>query len=158
VPSNYLASLFEMFRGVAAQLLEQGRTPMQIIDLLVADNKMDHSSATNVVGIAYAERLDSQGHSSQSIQRALCELGMLPKTAATMVAQVRGHRSRAARANGSVRVLAGIGAMGIGALATYVSYALAAPGGTYLVATGAMVVGVYQVGRGVFELLSRRAS
>lgn len=65
-------------------------------------------------------------------------------------AYAKAYTKVAYRNAGSRQILYGFLLMVIGIVITFVSYALAPPGGIYIVAGGAIIVGIYYVFKGIY--------
>ena len=72
---------------------------------------------------------------------------------AARVQEVRRQNRRYERATSPTTVLLGIGLFIAGAMVTVWSYSAAGPGGTYLIASGLMLVGLVMVLKGIWHLI-----
>jgi len=104
-----------------------------------------------VYGFA-AEKMEG-GASGQEVQSMLVGEGLDQDTAAAVVANLERIRFEAIRAAGKKNMLSGaLWCIG-GIIVTAATYGAASPGGTYLVAWGAILFGAIQFLRGLVQSL-----
>jgi len=98
---------------------------------------------------AFAAAQMEKGVSPRQIRAKLVEMGLDRGAAVTVVSSLTRVRSKAFREAGRKNMLHGaLWCIG-GLVVTGASYGAAAPGGTYIVASGAIVFGAIQFFRGV---------
>lgn len=91
----------------------------------------------------------ANGVPPHQIQANLVEQGLDPESAATVVSNLVSFRSEALRKEGKKNMLYG-GLWCVGGIAvTALTFSFAAPGGSYLVAWGAIIFGAIQFFRGM---------
>ena len=96
----------------------------------------------------------AEGASPRAVHRRLVTAGV-PDTAASEIVHAASCLKRAAvRKSGLRALIAGAAAIAIGGIGTAVSYAVAEPGGAYLVTTGAFFVGAVMILRGIARLIT----
>ncbi len=92
-----------------------------------------------------------------TIRRSLISKGLDVDSAANVTHDLRTARLEATRTRGRTLVLVGSLLLGGGLLVTAISYDVASrtPGGSYVVAWGAMAVGAIQLVRGLLKVSER---
>ena len=105
------------------------------------------------------EQLEA-GASEQDIQNVLRNRGILSDVSEVLIRQVKesepemmAHRRRRERRTWFWPVGIGVGLMALGLAISTISYAAAGPGGTYIVASGLVLVGVLSVLKGTWHLI-----
>jgi hypothetical protein len=104
----------------------------------------------------HAEARLRAGTAAAEVEAGLITRGATPAAAAQIVAELQGDAGRAARAQaahpGRADMITGAAVGGVGLAVTLFSYtAASANGGSYVVAWGAIAVGVWRFGRGVMK-------
>lgn len=93
-------------------------------------------------------RMDARA-SDEDVKAALLHAGSDPSTVDALVSFIRREHTEAGLADARTEIVRGIVLLGIGLGITALTYALAAPGGAFLVTWGAVVYGAVSLRRGV---------
>lgn len=98
----------------------------------------------------------NDGKSVNTLTAELVQHGVPNETASTIVSQVSEARIEALRRRGIKTVAIGVGFFVLGIIITGVTYATAAPGQTFVVTTGLFLIGVFNMARGLFRVITAK--
>ena len=94
------------------------------------------------------------GKSAQTVARGLVEIGVASDFAVDLVKKVDSEIRGAKRTGGAKTLAIGGGLAGLGLVITAGTYAAAEPGGYYVVTYGLVIVGVINMVRGAWRMIT----
>lgn len=113
--------------------------------------KMDQQEIVNQIYGFTADMLYNQKKSVEETKAALIENGLRAEDADVVIANLQNQYKQEKREAGNKNMLYGALWCVGGLLITILTYSAASDGGTYVVAWGAMIFGVIQFFKGVFQ-------
>lgn len=117
------------------------------------ENQSEDANAVIQQLVTDAAVLLAQGQSRDAVREELMRQGIPLEAATQIINQASSLKQEAFRRNGSEMFFQGIAWMVLGAIVTGITYAMAAPGGTFMVTTGLFIVGGIYIIAGIFRMI-----